>query len=126
MTNHIKKCGEQAKHQLDRLICSEQGPFTLNEHHYLDYCQKFASHYRGWRQKDSNPTFLSCIRQFASKKQTHTDGPISRIMSALAEMNVSPTPMQLVSLLPADPMDPAINIMASVRAYFQGTQEDFL
>jgi hypothetical protein len=122
MTNHIKKCCEKTKNRVEWLICLEQRPFTLSEHHYLDYRQKFAAHYRGWRQKDNNPTFIGHIRQHTSRQVIDTSSPISRVMGALGEMNVSPSPMQLVALLPSDPMDPAINIMAGVRAYFQRTR----
>jgi hypothetical protein len=121
MANHVKKCCEETKQRIDWLVRLEQRPFTLSEHHYLDYRQKFAAHYLGWRQRDNNPTFINYIRQHMSRQIIDTSGPISRVMSSLSQIGVNPDPMQLATLLPPDPMDPAIDIMAGVRAYFQRT-----
>jgi hypothetical protein len=122
MANHIKKCCEQTKQRIDWLVRLEQRPFTLNDHYYFDYRQKFTAHYRGWRQEENNPKFLKYIRQHMSKQSYDVvnENPVPGVMSSLARMSVFPNPVQLAALLPPDPMDPAIHIMASVRAYFQG------
>ena len=48
------------------------------------------------------------------------DDGIKKALAALAEIGINSRAEDLPKLLPADPMEAAIAIMASVRAYFQG------
>jgi hypothetical protein len=53
--------------------------------------------------------------------------PITKILAGLSEIGITAKAEDLPRLLPSDPMEAALNIMASVRAYFQGKiQCDFL
>ena len=52
------------------------------------------------------------------------DDSVKKALSALAELGINVQPEDLPKLLPADPMEAAIAIMASVRAYFQGAYRD--
>lgn len=46
---------------------------------------------------------------------------MNKVLNGLTDIGLPGTvPTDLAKLLPADPYDPAIEIMAGVRAYFQG------
>ena len=51
---------------------------------------------------------------------------IAKVMAGLAEMGMSSIePEDLPRLFPSDSMEPALAIMAEVRAYFQGSYIKF-
>lgn len=46
-----------------------------------------------------------------------------QVMAGLPQIGITGTqPVDLAKLAPLDPMEPALNIMAGVRAYFQGSE----
>lgn len=52
---------------------------------------------------------------------------MNRVLNGLTDIGLPGTvPTDLAKLLPADPYDPAIEIMAGVRAYFQGMHRVFI
>ena len=60
---------------------------------------------------------------FGSPRSSNTSQPtgIAKIMAGLAEIGMSGVkPEELPRLFPSDSMEPALVIMAEVRAYFQG------
>lgn len=124
---------------ISKLIRLEQdGPLTLNEHYLADYKDKFLSYYKGARERNRNPTLAKAIASVMPATAiasfmlpTPDDGdqsydeeppaPIARILSNLASIGLDAVrPEDLAKLLAPDKMDPALNIMADVRAYFQG------
>ncbi|KAJ7119698.1 P-loop containing nucleoside triphosphate hydrolase protein [Mycena epipterygia] len=126
--DHIKQRAEAAQALVSKQISLEEdGPLTLNEHYLADYKAKFLSDYKGAREKARNPTLVTAISKY------NTDGPtkdtkgytsyptgIAAVLSNLAGIGLSSvTAEDLVKLLPPDRMDPALNIMSDVRAYFQ-------
>jgi hypothetical protein len=59
--------------------------------------------------------------QFQSMESSLTDEKVNAVMAGLADLGFHGlTATDLAKLLPLDEMEPAINIMAEVRAYFQG------
>jgi hypothetical protein len=107
----------------------------LNDHYYADYRDKFMAHYKEWRQRDKNKALMDHKRNYEAPSATITaeqtqvrraavpaqQNPLTRIIAGLAELGISNiTPRDLAKLLPPDEMEPALTIMASVRAYFQG------
>lgn len=44
----------------------------------------------------------------------------AKVLSGLQEMGIRTKATDLPKLLPSDPYEPALHIMATVRAYFQG------
>jgi len=118
MTDHIVKCADAAARHIDSLLEEEKEPFTMNEHYFMEYHSKFLAYYREAR--------LSATSQFIRNLERRDDGDM---MAALNEAICSLTRMGLeradaslfANLLPSDPNDPAIEIMADVRAYFQGS-----
>ena len=115
MKDHIEKCADAAAQHIDSLLEEEKEPFTMNEHYFMDYRSKFLKFYKDARQKVKS--------QFIRNLENRDDG---NLMEAMGETLGSLTRMgleqaNLANLLPPDRMDPAIEIMADVRAYFQGS-----
>ena len=110
-------------------IALETNPRTLNETYYSDYRDKFLSHYKGWRPIEAEADDDNPRASLTSRLRDHTlesfQNSVNGVLAGLTEMGIIGTqPGDLAKLLPPDPYDPAIEIMASVRAYFQGTAID--
>ena len=88
------------------------------------------AHYKGAREKYERFDIMSAIQTYnssgssnASYRTSSTSQPtgIAKIMAGLAEVGVSGIkPEELPRLFPSDSMEPALLIMADVRAYIQG------
>jgi len=123
LKNHIQKCADAAVQHLDSLLKEEQEPFTMNEHYYMEYRSKFLAYYKGAR--------LRAKSNFIRNLENRGDGDMMQAMNdalaSLTRMGLESADASLfANLLPSDPMEPAIGIMADVRAYFQGPQLIFL
>ena len=89
----------------------------MNEHYFMEYRSNFLAYYREAR--------LRAKSQFIRNLENRDDGDLVEAMndavSSLTRMGLEAVNTSLfANLLPSDPMDPAIGIMADVRAYFQG------
>ncbi|KAJ7779480.1 P-loop containing nucleoside triphosphate hydrolase protein [Mycena maculata] len=114
---------------ISKLIALEEdGPLTLNEHYLADYKSKFMSYYKGAREKIQNPVLATAIEAYRPEQPLPTDPygnqipltGIAQVLSSLASVGLSGVHAEdLVKLLSPDRMDPALNIMSDVRAYFQ-------
>ena len=132
MTEHMKKCGVRTKEKIQWLMEIEKRAYTLNTHYYSDYKDKYLSFYRGCRQKDKQ--FMSNLKGYKPhERTTYNPSPTSfqagmaQILTALPQVGITGTnAVDLAKLLPPDPMEPALNIMAGVRAYFQGSYSGFI
>ena len=90
------------------------------------------AHYKGAREKYERNDIMGAIQLYKTSKTRAdnfiTSSPsqstgIAKIMAGLAEIGMTGIkPEQLPRLLPADSMQPALVIMAEVRAYFQGNR----
>jgi hypothetical protein len=115
MHGHIQRCADAAEQRINLLLEEEEEPFTMNEHYFMDYRSKFLGHYKGIRQKTES-SFVDELQNEENKQL------VSRATSALAALGFSNVDLStLPRLLPPDPMESAIEIMAEVRAYFQGS-----
>jgi hypothetical protein len=96
------------------LIEEEQEPFTMNAHYYMEYRSKFLAHYKDARMKAKS--------NFTRNLEDHNMGQaISETLISLTRLGLERVDAaSLAKLLPPDPMEPAVEIMADVRAYFQG------
>ncbi|KAJ7128249.1 P-loop containing nucleoside triphosphate hydrolase protein [Mycena filopes] len=121
--DYMNQRAEGAQALITKLIALEDdGPLTLNEHYLSDYRAKFLTHYRGAREAQQNPVLAQAIAAFKPDALiSEYDLPgIAQVLSTLAAIGLSGVRAEdLVKLLPPDRMDPALNIMADVRAYFQ-------
>ncbi|KAI0359461.1 hypothetical protein OH77DRAFT_1419958 [Trametes cingulata] len=105
----------------------EKRPRTLSEFYYSDYREKFLGHYKACRPKADQPgeTFanrLETMMEHSSDFQRY----INKALTGLTEIGIPGIhPTDLSKLLPPDPYDAAIDIMAGVRAYFQVAYKRF-
>ena len=122
------------KDKIQWLLDLEDSLMTFNTHYYSDYCSKFLTHYKNCRDKNNFKLEIhqSKTIQQAPSKQVNCQAParqmldesVKKALSALAELGINVWPKDLPKLHPADPMEAAITIMASVHAYFQGAHRD--
>ena len=106
------------------LLEMEKNPRTLNRHYYVVYRDKFLAHYRLLRYAETHGGILTLLRSFSLRKASLIDSedPTRDALVALAGVGLGGLKaLDLAKLLPPDPYEPALSIMASVRAYFQGT-----
>ncbi len=121
----IAAASEDTVGRIKWFMALEKHPRTLNEPYYLDYRARFLSHYKGWRPKDDQPrsSLTSRINAAFNGETAEPDlqNDINLILAGFSKIGLhSMQPNDLAKLLPPDPYDAAIDIMASVRAYFQG------
>lgn len=119
---------EHAQERIDWLMKLEDRPFSLNTHYLADYKDKFLDHYRTAREKDRNPKLMAAIQQYSpapgsgSSHVPSVPTGIEKVLAGLIEMGiVGVRPEALAKLIEPDGVEPALGIMADVRAYFQGT-----
>lgn len=89
------------------------------------------AHYKAARQKYDESNLLTTVNAYSpdvtqiynSSKGTYTTPQptgVGKVLAGLLEIKTSGVKPRDLKLLPPDPMDPALVIMADVRAYFQG------
>jgi hypothetical protein len=123
MQSHIQRCAEAATQHIDCLLKDENEPFTLNDRYYAEYRSKFLSHYKTDRLRAKS----SVIQNLEENNSPNMKMAVSEAISSLAKLGFrSIDAPSLVALLPPDPMEPAIGIMADVRAYFQVSYKRFI
>jgi hypothetical protein len=130
--DHLDEAAARTKERIEWLLALEQSPTTLNTHYYSDYKDKFLAYYKGCRE---NTDLAARIKKFREGNKTVSGfqgivesrlDPITQILASLSEIGITAEAEDLPRLLPSDPMEAALNIMSSVRAYFQGNiQRDF-
>jgi hypothetical protein len=123
MQAHIQKCADAAAQHIDSLLEDETEPFTMNNHYYAEYRSKFLNHYKGDRLRSKS----SFIRNLEDDNSSGMMDAVNQTISSLAKLGLhSVDAPSLAALLPPDPMEPAIEIMADVRAYFQVAYKRFV
>lgn len=128
MQQHVTQCLKYAEERISWLLAMEDRPFTMNDHYLSDYKDKFLAHYRGARELYQQPDVVRTIQSFSSTQaarafQFNNGQPtgVAKVIASLAEMGMSGIKAEdLAKLFPPDKMEPALEIMADVRAYFQG------
>jgi hypothetical protein len=89
----------------------------MNDHLYLEYRSNFLAHYKGaWLREKSD--FMKNLENRDDRSKVEA---LKETLTGLTRLGLeSANASSLAKLLPPDPMEPAIEIMAHVRAYFQG------
>lgn len=107
----------------------EQRPFTLNDHYYADYKATYLSLYRSCRQKDNNNQVMVGLHEYNFLVYNSYNSPSTFQNGIMETLQIPPQvgitdtqALALAKFLSLDPMEPALNIMAGVRAYFQGSK----
>ena len=119
MHTHIQRCADAAAQHIDSLLKDETEPFTLNARYYTEYRSKFLSHYKRNRLRSKS----SVMRNLEDSNNPGMKTALNEAISALAKLGIrSVEPSSLAALLPPDPMEPEIGIMADVHGYFQGRE----
>ncbi len=123
--DYLKLQLQRTEEKVDWLYSLEDLPFTLNTHYLADYNAKFFAYYKGARQRASSGDVISKLQGLQSGVGTtsvqYTTTNITNAISALAAIGIEGVKANdLAKLLPPDQMEPALSIMAEVRAYFQG------
>lgn len=117
MHSHIQRSADATEQRINFLLEEEQEPFTMNDHYLMDYRSKFLGYYKAIRQK-SQTSFIDNLES----DEREARNAVSRVISNLAELGLRPVDRSsLPRLLPPDPLESGIEIMAEVRAYFQGS-----
>lgn len=125
----------EAEARIEWLAKLEQGPYTLNTHYLADYKAKFLTHYRAGRREEQHADLVDSLESHTTTPQSprgakHTKGmgvyekndTINDILANLTTLGIPGVkPADLAKLIVQDEMEPALLIMAEVRAYFQGT-----
>jgi len=137
VNDHLDRAATRTKSMIEWLHSLEQVPSTLNTHYFSDYKDKFLALYRAWRidsdllskLKQTETTTTLSPSAFGSSRaqlaQQDSYQSVNKVLSGLSEIGISVKATELAKLLPPDPMEPALNIMASVRAYFQVAYKRF-
>ncbi|KAF9222329.1 hypothetical protein BS17DRAFT_881158 [Gyrodon lividus] len=119
--DHLDEAAIRTKQKIEWLLELEKAPTTLNTHYYSDYKDKFLAYYKGCREDSDLVSKLKSYpmgtRAPGFKVDAHNS--ISKVLSGLSEIGMTAKAIDLPKLLPPDPMEAALNIMAGVRAYFQ-------
>ena len=123
MHDHLKAAESRSKEKIEWLLELEKSPATLNTHYYLDYKSKFLSYFRSCRH---SPKLAEEVSGVLGPAVLCTSDPVHDAISALRRLGIYTKHEDLHKLLPSDPMEAALGIMASVRAYFQGTNRKLL
>lgn len=122
--NHVKECMERAEERVTWLLALEDQPFSLNTHYLADYQVKFLAYYKGARERDCNAKLTSAVHAYGGPPASYgasSSTGIEKVLAGLVEIGMhSVKPEDLAKLLPPDVMEPALGIMADIRAYFQG------
>ncbi|EGO00515.1 hypothetical protein SERLA73DRAFT_166837 [Serpula lacrymans var. lacrymans S7.3] len=125
--DHLDLCAQQTQQHIEWLLAVEKSPNTLNVHYYSDYKDKFLSFYKGCRNDRNHGSSLESLKSYQTSQDPHYEDAVNNALSALNEMGISGIQAaDLAKLFPVDPMEPALIIMAGVRAYFQVSYKRFV
>lgn len=130
VNEHLDSAAKQAKERIDWLLELEKAPTTLNVHYYSNYKIKFLGYYKGCRDPGALTTKLQNYRVPSTIHPNPNHGQafqqaVHKALTGLTEAGLSVQASDLPRLLPVDPMEPALEIMAGVRAYFQVAYKRF-
>lgn len=130
VNEHLDSAAKQAKEKISWLLELEKAPTTLNVHYYSDYKTKFLGYYKGCRDHGELTKKLQNYRAPTTIHPNPIHGQafqqaVHKALAGLTEAGFSVEASDLPQLLPVDSMEPALLIMAGVRAYFQVAYKRF-
>jgi hypothetical protein len=100
VSEHIRMCADVTKEKIAWLMLIEKRPFTLNDQSCFDHKTEYMSFYQSWRQRGNN------------RDDQPNDGSTPDDENPPAEITGT-------NALTSDAMEPALDVMAHVRAYLQ-------
>lgn len=99
---------------------------TLNGHYYQDYEAKLLAYFRSWRSEKRDVPWVKQLKTYSNEQVTGESedtvrANIQQVLNGYNGLGVHGLKaIDLAKVLPPDPYETALKIMASVRAYFQG------
>ena len=123
----LRSLHETTLQRLNGLLSVEGLPFTLNHMYLKEYKDKFLSHYRDIRRRSmGQDTIVHRLQEPEGILATQPRPELVDLTALLQRFGLTCTPKDLHRLLPEDDLEPALDIIATVRAYFQGWLPSFL
>jgi hypothetical protein len=96
-------------------------PFTLNTHYLADYTEKFRRHYKSIYESTQYSELIIDLNNYRpSDNDEETRGTVEQALQSLRGLGIPTTVPNLAKLLPPTPDEHALQVMAEVRAYYQG------
>ncbi|PFH50434.1 hypothetical protein AMATHDRAFT_60959 [Amanita thiersii Skay4041] len=128
LQDHLQKCSDNAEDHLRWLIRTELDPSTLNTYHLASYSDKFLAHYRGERAKKYHTDLMDAISKYqAGVSYKGAPFGLQKVFQGLSELSITGIkPEDIPNVLPSDPLESALRIMADVRAYTQVAYKRFV
>ncbi|TFY61374.1 hypothetical protein EVJ58_g4547 [Rhodofomes roseus] len=120
---------EATKERIRWLLDLEERPRIVNDYQYRDYRTKFLIWYKSHRSQFHNIPLLHKLQQHIPDAASGLDEKLRIVAEAFGALDDSLrefSPVNLVKVLRTDPYDSALDIMASVRAYFQIAYKRFV
>ena len=120
--DHLNTCTKLAHERMVQCIELErEEPTTVNEHYLSDYKAKYLARYRAERKLHSESGANSSLHNFINGVYDHN----SDFQNAVEYLRRMGFPSDLkredfLRLLKPDASEGALDIMAEVRAYYQG------
>jgi hypothetical protein len=118
--DHLDEAANRTKEKIQWLLELEKNPTTLNTHYYSDYKDKFYAYYKVARDDSELGNKLRDGGDFTFEFS------VNKVLSSLQEIGISAKKDDLPKLFSPDLKEAALNIMASVRAYFQVAYKRFV
>jgi hypothetical protein len=121
--DYIKECATTAHSRLDWLLELEGSPFTLNTHYFAEYKDKFMEYYRGLANSSENSDLASALvtGSLEAAGEAVRKG-IPEALAALAKAGLRELATRdLAKLLVRNSDERALEVMAEVHAYYEGT-----
>ncbi|KAI0045529.1 hypothetical protein FA95DRAFT_1607639 [Auriscalpium vulgare] len=121
VTEHLASCAHRTAERLDFLMKVEsEEPYTGNTRYFCDYRDKFFNLYKGVYRRETNGTFITNITSAGHGLTQIERDALHELRRSLNTLGLYDFQVHsLAALAPADHMEPALKIMADVRAYFQ-------
>ncbi|KAF8524910.1 P-loop containing nucleoside triphosphate hydrolase protein, partial [Hysterangium stoloniferum] len=116
----LRMLHQKTLQRLDALLSVEGLPFTLNHTYLKEYKDKFLAHYKVIRRRSKGQDTI--VRRFNDSGgivSTQVRNDLVDLTDLLQRFGLPCTPNDLYRLLPDDEFEPALDVIATVRAYFQ-------
>lgn len=114
------------KAKIDGLVRGECEPYTQNDEYFLAYKTRMLTRYKIIHQElQGKANLVTALRAFNPSNSSSTGNSsqwtyLNNAISNLSSFGIQIKAEDFVMLLPQHDLTPALDIMAEVRAYFQG------
>ena len=122
--NKLKEHCDATSAHLRWLLALEEQPNTQNIRLYNQHLEKFTTHFKGVRFNITHSSPYEFIRSHKSERGQNYVGQVISTLGSMGMSNVNPN--DLLKLIEDDGSQPAIHVMASTSAYYQGKHSTLL